>query len=135
MKLNLTFVKRTERISKAGKPFTSVSIKSTQYGEKYLSGFGNKDNANWAAGMEVEVAEVVAKGEYLNFEMPKKVTANTQVEVMALSHKLDLIQSQLRAITDHLSGKERLNLTSAGTKIPFQDEYPVNDGFDESYTQ
>lgn len=118
MKLNLTFVKRAERTSKAGKPFTSLSIKTTQYGERYLSGFGNKANENWKEGDEVEVAEVVQKGEYLNFEMPKHTPNNSSVEVMAVSHKLDLISSQLRSVIDHLSGKNRLDLTSAGTKVP-----------------
>lgn len=83
MKLNLTYVKRDERVSvRTNKPFTSISIKAKEYGEKYLSGFGNKDNANWKEGMEVEVAEVkevVKDGKtYLNFEMPKAGTVDNK---------------------------------------------------------
>lgn len=77
MKLNLTYISRTERVSaRTNKPFTSVSIKAKEYGDKFLSGFGNRDNIDWKEGMEVEVAEVkevVKDGKtYLNFEMSKK---------------------------------------------------------------
>lgn len=85
MKLNLTYIQRTERTAKAsGKPFTSLSIKAKEYGDKFLSGFGNRANADWKEGMEVEVAEVkevVKDGKtYLNFEMPKAFNGNPEVQ-------------------------------------------------------
>src|SRR3990167_21920 len=58
-------------INKNGKPYSSIRIKCEEYGDKLLSGFGNKDNANWNAGDEVEIM-VEQKGEYLNFSTPKK---------------------------------------------------------------
>ena len=80
MKLNLTYVDRKSRTSSAGKPFTSITIKAREYGEKFLSGFGSKENQGWNVGDEVEVAEVkeVQKGDktYLNFEMPRVERSN-----------------------------------------------------------
>lgn len=128
MKLTLTYVNRTQRTSKAGKPFTSVSIKATEYGDRYISGFGNKSNESWKAGDVVEVTSVVEKGQYLNFEMAKAPSGG-QVEVMALSHKVDQLQSMLRSVIDHLSGKSLLNMTSAGKPVP--DFHQVDDGLDQ----
>lgn len=71
MQLHLTFVKRTERTSqRTGKPFTSLSIKATEYGDKYLGGFDGAETRNWKAGDVVEV-EVKDDGKYLNFSVPK----------------------------------------------------------------
>ncbi len=71
MQLHLTYVGRFEKTSKAGKPYTSMSLKANEYGDKYISGFGGKENAHWKAGDSIEV-DVEQKGEYLNFSMPKK---------------------------------------------------------------
>lgn len=57
--------------SKDGRPYTRMSIKTAQYGDKWLSGFQNKVNANWKEGDEVQMI-VKQNGEYLNFETPKK---------------------------------------------------------------
>lgn len=131
MKLNLTYVGRKEVVSqRTNKPFTSISIKCTQYGDKYLSGFGNKGNEGWKSGDEVEVEAVTEKVSggktYLNFEMPKRTPNGGSVETMAVSHKLDQIIAQNRTIIDHLSGKNRLDLTSAGTLVPTFDR-PADD--------
>lgn len=78
-KLTLTYVSRTERATKAdpNKKFISLSIKAQEYGDRFLSGFGNKDNAGWKEGDCVEVAEVkeVEKDgkKYLNFEMSRRL--------------------------------------------------------------
>jgi hypothetical protein len=130
IKLNLTYVRRTQRTSKTGKPFTSLSIKATQYGEQFIGGFGNKSNENWKEGDEVEVLDVKKDptGKYLNFEMPK-LLPNNAVELMALRTEIQKVQAQLRSVIDHLSGKNRLDLTSAGTKIP--DFSEVDDGLDQ----
>jgi len=75
--LKLTFVGRYDKkkdgtplVSAKGKPYTSVRIKTEEYGDQYLSGFGGVGNANWKVGDTVEV-EVEKKGEYLNFSLPK----------------------------------------------------------------
>lgn len=108
MKTKLTFVKRTERTSsKTGKPFTSISIKTEAHGDKYLSGFGNSDNASWEAGTEVEIdtSSVNKDGkEYINFTTPKKAvtpqtesrTANLiEFKVIPMLENLDIRLSRL----------------------------------------
>lgn len=71
MQLTLTQVSRKMKTSAAGKPYESVGIKTQEYGDKWLSGFGRADNKSWKAGDTVDV-NVVEKGEYLNFEMPER---------------------------------------------------------------
>ena len=75
--------------SKAGKPYKKLAIKTTEHGDKWLSGFQNKDNENWKEG---DVVDIIVKqnGEYLNFDVPKtedklamRVSA-LEVEVMNL---------------------------------------------------
>ena len=74
----LTFVKRTQETSKAGKPYTRMSIKTESCGERYISGFGNKDNEGWNAGtvVEIDIKDSTSMDKngvpYLNFEVPKK---------------------------------------------------------------
>ncbi len=58
-------------MGKNGKPYTSVRIKAQEYGDQWLSGFGNAENAKWQGNEQVELI-VEKKGEYLNFSMPKK---------------------------------------------------------------
>lgn len=77
-KLTLTKVYTTkldkegnELKSKKGIPYTRMSIKAQEYGDKLISGFQNKDNKDWKEGDTVEV-EIKENGEYLNFETPKK---------------------------------------------------------------
>lgn len=131
-KLTLTQVTRTQRTSKYGKPFTSLTIKANEYGQKFLSGFGNKANESWKEGDVVEVENVVEKpgtnkqGQpvvYLNFEMPK-AQASTGFDTKILSeiaNGITTLKLQNQKIIDHLSGKSRLDRTSTGQPIPFQD--------------
>jgi hypothetical protein len=129
-KLTLTQVTRTQRTSKDGKPFTSLTIKANEYGQKFLSGFGNKANENWKEGDVVEVENIVEKpgvnkkGEavvYLNFEMPKAqaVTPGFDAKVLTeIANGITTLKLNQQKIIDHLSGKSRLDITSAGTKVP-----------------
>lgn len=126
MKLHITNIFREQKVSKAGKPFQSVRIQTTEYPGKYISGFGNKANESWSIGSEVDV-EVVQKGEYLNFEMPKATPSGNSIDSMAINTKLSQIQAQLASIIGHLSGKNRLDTTSAGTKVPDFNEVDAND--------
>jgi hypothetical protein len=74
MKVTLTTINRRDKTSTAGKPYVSLGIKTQEHGDKWLSGFGNKRNAGWKEGddVEIEVVEkVVGDKTYLNFEMPK----------------------------------------------------------------
>ena len=135
IKLTLTSITRTPRTSKDGKPFTSVSIKAKEYGEKFISGFGNKANENWKVGDEVEVAAVIEKPStnkqgqpvvYLNFEMPKSGGATASPEVMKILTEIANRQVSIILKLDRiLANQEPKNATRvapvvSGTNI----EYP-----------
>lgn len=63
--------------SAKGFPYTKLSFKCKEHGDKYIGGFGNKENEGWQIG---DVVEVIIKenGQYLNFEMPKKEDINNE---------------------------------------------------------
>ena len=63
-----------------GKPYTRLNIQTKSHGDRWISGFGNSRNRNWAAGEEVDI-EVKENGQYLNFEMPKPVVMGGMDEV------------------------------------------------------
>lgn len=93
MKVKLTQVYVTDKdkngnplMTKNNKPYTRMSIKTEQHGDKWISGFQNRTNANWKAGDEVDVV-IKENGQYLNFETPK-------VENMQ-SEKLDKIMAMI----------------------------------------
>lgn len=56
--------------SAKGIPYTKLSFKCKEYGDKYVGGFGNKANEGWKIGDTVDII-IKQNGEYLNFEMPK----------------------------------------------------------------
>ena len=100
MKITITALKDTERTSqRTGKPFTSRGIKCNEYGEKWLSGFAGKENADWRVGDTVEV-EVETKGEYLNFTTPKGTfqKGGTAPDMNRLEVKIDAMAGQLNTI-------------------------------------
>jgi len=76
-----------------GKPYSKISIKCTEHGDKYLGGFVNKDNENWKEGDTVDII-VKQNGEYLNFETPKAEdklgmrVAALEVEVLNLRNMM-----------------------------------------------
>lgn len=98
-----------------GKPYTSVRIQVPEYGDKWVSGFGNQANASWEAGSEVEI-EVEQKGEYLNFTMPKKEVRVEGVGELKLS--MTNLHRKIDSIINHLSGENRLDRTSDGSPMP-----------------
>lgn len=99
-KLTLTYVDRKERQGAKG-PFTSLSIKTTEYGDRFISGFGRKDNESWKVGDSVEVEavrEVVKDGKtYLNFDMPKSERASGSADLTEIKHLLNQMATTLGA--------------------------------------
>ena len=63
--------------SAKGFPYTKLSFKCKEHGDRYIGGFGNKENEGWQVG---DIVEVIVKenGQYLNFEMPKKEDINNE---------------------------------------------------------
>ncbi len=99
MLITLKNIEHTERVSKAGKPFTSCRL--TTYSEKqgkdiFLSGFGDSKTKTWNPGDTVDI-EVTANGEYWNFAQ----NANTKASpdpILALlkemNSKLDFLMAK-----------------------------------------
>jgi len=97
MQVTITNIKRTQRTSKAGKPFTSVGIQTKEHGTKWLSGFANVDNADWEIGTTTEI-EIEQKGEYLNFKMGNRDHGPAAKDPASAELKNILILSVIPAI-------------------------------------
>lgn len=115
----ITYVNRTQRTSKAGKPYTSLSLKVESRGDKFINGFGNASNEGWKVGDSVDIL-IEEKGEYLNF-----TPANSKkAEEITLKHTLTGIEIKLGQIYSYL----QVNLpkrTSDGKLMP-NFEKPIN---------
>ena len=48
-------ISRQQKTSKAGKSYESVGIQVAEFGEAWINGFGNKENANWKEGDKIKV--------------------------------------------------------------------------------
>lgn len=113
--VTLTSVTRTPRLSKkTGKPFTSLTLRCKEYGERFLSGFGNDRNASWEPGHSVDII-VEQKGEYLNFSMPKEAPvapvatpteprdlSNVFAGIQNLERLLKEVKAAIQANTDRI---------------------------------
>lgn len=94
-------------MSKAGKPYTKCNIKATEYGDKYISGFGNKTTQGWKVGDTVEI-EITPNGEYLNFSVPKVTGGLSELDremLMRMEKKMDNINFHIVEIAKGLKGK------------------------------
>ena len=138
MKLTLTYVRGEQKISpRTNKPYESLSLKSTEYGDRFLSGFGSKETMNWKIGdvVEVEVVEsdkIDKTGKpYLNWSLPKKPT--WEDELAKVHFSIANIHRKIDQIVEHLKEKNTTGLTSAGTKVP--DFTPNTDEQAEEFVQ
>lgn len=80
-KLTLTKVYRNDKDkdgkllkTKDGRAYTKLSVKTKEYGDKWISGFSNFWNEDWEEGMVVG-ATVEQNGEYLNLKKPDPIKA------------------------------------------------------------
>lgn len=131
-KLTITGIWRNDRTSAGGKAYVSVSIKTREYGDKYVSGFGNAWNQNWKVGDTVEVDVTKKPGvdkagkptEYMNFSRPDPLALVTKT-LMALS--VDIIDIKRRVSVL----EARVTHPAKEVEIPIIDtEAPLD--FDES---
>lgn len=129
MQVTITQVSRKERTAKSGKPYTSLGLKTNEHGDKWLSGFGNKDNADWKAGDTVEI-DVEQKGEYLNFSTPKSAApTGFAVGTSEIKNLLTLqIIPQLEAIKKDITIlAERQSLLLQRNGVKTDDDFPIPD--------
>lgn len=115
----LTLVKRdtTDREGNAlttrdGRPYTRMSIKVESKGDKYVSGFGSKDNSDWKVGDEVDILIVESdktdkNGQpYLNFSITKKED-KVDEKLEQILNKLTGIGINLEVVLGKLSAKKQ----------------------------
>jgi len=80
-------------VTQDGREYTRLAIKTKEYGDRYLSGFGNEKNASWKVGDTVEIT-VEESGQYLNFSMPK--------EKDLLLERVEKLENEVKAIWDKI---------------------------------
>jgi hypothetical protein len=99
-KIKIVKIKNEDKVSTAGKPYSSCSILtiSKEGQEVWIGGFSNNTTKSWVVGQEVEleIYKSEANGkEYFNFrEVPDRSLFN---EIDKLHAKLDLIYGMLLA--------------------------------------
>lgn len=74
-KVTIEKIYTKERLSKDGKPFTSLAIITKEHGTRWISGFKNDITKNWKEGDVVEIT-ITQNGEYLNFEAIEQEVKN-----------------------------------------------------------
>jgi len=101
-KITLTQVSIKDKTSSAGKPYKAMGLKCKEYGENWLSGFANKGNENWKAGMEVavEVTKTEKDGKtYINFKSNPSAggtAPSSSLEVMDALKQIYAVVTEIR---------------------------------------
>ena len=137
MQITITAISRKERTSKKGRPFTSLGLKCEEYGERWLSGFGNARNKDWKKGDKIEV-EVENTGQYLNFTMPEEEkgtdsgpAANNAATAELKNILMLRVIPQLEQINkDLLAIDERISVLAQRANLAGDDDFPTPD-FDQ----
>lgn len=115
--------------SKKGAPYTRMSIKTEQHGDKWISGFKNKDNAHWKEGDTVEV-NITESGQYLNFETPKVEDKNNE-KLEKILNVLTGMKLELEIIKERLPKRNVAQMEP--TDSPRPDEMPDFDVKGETF--
>jgi len=120
--VKITSVFREEKTSaRTGKPFTSLRIKTNEYGQKWLSGFGTKDNASWKEGDTVEIV-IVEKGEYLNFQMPKNENGTEKLPSVPTAEIKNILNIFVMPLLKEMDAKiDKLTDIVKGAEPDFQE--------------
>lgn len=81
-------------VTKDGRPFTRLEIKTASTGDELLSAFENALNKNWAVGQEVDAKVVVKENGYKNLEALSK-TDILEIRVISLETKVRNLERAL----------------------------------------
>jgi hypothetical protein len=98
----------TPLITKDGRPYAMLSIKTQEHGDKWLSGFENSISKNWTVGTTAEF-NVVPNGEYLNFEIPKPEDA-LKAAIEALTRRVEVLEKGSSIVPENLPSDLDLDL-------------------------
>lgn len=115
--------------TKDGRPYSRVTIKTAEYGDKYLSGFENAVTKSWKVGDEVEIM-VEEKGGangvvYLNFSTPKKDDEVNQ-KLEQILNKLTGFGLQLEMIKEAIGIKKEFTQPNTMTSPGVNGEPPID---------
>lgn len=105
--------------NKDGKPYERCSIKVTEYGDKYLSGFGNQVTKGWSVGDEIDIL-IEEKGEFINFSLPKKEAGMSDMDretLRRIEQTVTNTNTHVMRIYKHLGIEERQ--TAGNTDVPY----------------
>lgn len=114
-KVKLTKVFRKQKVSKNGKMYNSISIKTDEYGDQLLGGFGNNENNKWKEGDVVEIT-VTKNGEYMNFENEHTRTSKNEDVLEALRQLYSFVEEMHNEIMTALGRPEKIKPKD---KLPF----------------
>ena len=110
--------------SKDGRPYTRLSIKAEQFGDKWISGYENAHNKDWQEGDEVEVI-IKKNGEYLNFDTPKKDDKVVEMLSLLLT-KVAHLQFKVDSIYENIPKKPLIGLKGEPVDVdPFPNEVNI----------
>lgn len=127
-KLHLTRVYRNDNdkngqplVGRNGKPYSKIAIKTVEYGDQWINGFGNRDNEKWNDGDEV-FGKVVKNGTYLNLE---RVSELEQVmeKLVVIENKLDMaLKGNSKPEPDYLTDEMTKKYKSGDIEPVINDE-------------
>ncbi len=84
--------------TKDGRTYSKWLFKTDRGGDKLLSTFKNKDNANWKVGDEIEGKITESRGQngqvYYNFEVPKKDDIIAQ-QIINMERRIRLLEAKV----------------------------------------
>lgn len=138
--VKLTDVSREQKWSqRTSKPYEAVRLRTVEFGDRFLSGFGNEDNKSWQVGDEV--ALIITESQktdrtgrpYLNFETVKKQRSaapqggGMPVEVVKL---LTAMKLEIDVIYKHVLGRDATKAADEAMDAALRDEGPADDILD-----
>lgn len=90
-------------VTKDGRPYSKISIKTREHGEVWLSGFESHWNANWREGQEVELETETVIGkdgkEYMNYKKPDPL-ATLVGELASLTKRVEALEQAKKIPAD-----------------------------------
>ena len=125
--LTITQVFREQKTSqRTGKPFESLRIKTAEYGDTWLSGFGNAQNKDWQEGTKVMVTveeKQVGDRTFYNFSMPKNANGTDRFTVGGAEIK-NLIKMEVIPLLQDIQARLQAGQTTKPDTYPGPAEEP-----------
>lgn len=88
MKLTIQKIFRKDKETQYGLK-QSVGLKTLEYGDKWVNGWGDENNKDWKEGDVVE-ADITLKGEYINFKAVGTIKPSLSTQIARTGRVADL---------------------------------------------